>query len=249
VAFCSKVLTREEGQSSIDDRLMPKQEYSERIGWGRDAQGIDNYGLLNANDPRLSMTYAEFPLSSTDQLIDLGLTHVPKNGSDSSMTLVDIGSGCGRLVYYSALTRGSEEERWDVHGIEIASLLHDRAIEYLQLGMEEGLFCSSPSTPTNSISLNLGAAEEFSHLLCRADVVFAYSTTFDAKDFSPELGALILDPKWSDLLSKSCQNGCVAITTDRALDPSYGWQLVDRLDVENPEVFGSTGYVHILKKS
>eukprot|EP00549_Striatella_unipunctata_P017543 CAMPEP_0118708104 /NCGR_PEP_ID=MMETSP0800-20121206/21662_1 /TAXON_ID=210618 ORGANISM="Striatella unipunctata, Strain CCMP2910" /NCGR_SAMPLE_ID=MMETSP0800 /ASSEMBLY_ACC=CAM_ASM_000638 /LENGTH=53 /DNA_ID=CAMNT_0006611181 /DNA_START=14 /DNA_END=175 /DNA_ORIENTATION=+ len=36
--------------------------------------------------------------------------------------------------------------------------------------------------------------------------------------------------------------------TDRILDPSYGWELKDRLDVPNPEVMGSTGYIQVLNK-
>jgi hypothetical protein len=146
------------------------------------------------------------------------------------------------------MTRGTEISKWDVHGVEIASLLHSLGAEYLEQGVEEGLFVGTTSQPSsNSISLHFGPAEEYSHLLAKANIVFAYSTAFPANSFSPELGAMILEPEWSRLLSKSCRNGCVAITTDRALDPIDGWELVDRLDVKNPEVFGSTGYIHVLK--
>jgi hypothetical protein len=60
----------------VDENLMPRKEYSDRIGWGRDAQGIDGTTALKADDPRLSMTYAEFPLRSMDQLVDLGLLYL-----------------------------------------------------------------------------------------------------------------------------------------------------------------------------
>ena len=99
-----------------------------------------------------------------------------------------------------------------------------------------------------SFTFHRGPADQFPDVLCQADIVFAYSTAFSAPSFSPELGAMILDPEWSATLGNYCKTGCVAVTTDRALDPSYGWELVDRLDVDNPEVIGSTGFVHILKR-
>lgn len=87
-----------------------------------------------------------------------------------------------------------------------------------------------------------------STVLATADMIFAYSTAFPAKRFCPDLGALLLDPVWTHSLSNACQDGCVAITTDRALDPAFGWELLERIDVENREVFGSTGYISILRK-
>jgi hypothetical protein len=253
-AFVPRIYSREDAQSIIDETLMPKQEYSERIGWGRDAQGLNELsGPLKATDPRLSMTYAEFPLTSMDELIDLGLQSLPPDKQKAQkISLVDLGSGCGRLVIYSAMTRGSTEngQSWDVQGIEIADLLHGKGLDYMNEGMHAGILSSEDSSKrgiANTLSLNLGSAEKYASVLRNADIVFAYSTAFPAKQFSPELSALILDPEWSVLLSKSCSSGCVAITTDRALDPNCGWELVDRMDVENPEVFGTTGYIHVLR--
>lgn len=238
----------------MDDVLMPKKSYSERIGLGRDAQGIDGSSALNPNDPRLEKTYAEFPLSSLDQLIDSSFQYLknddrPKN--DDNINFVDIGSGCGRLVFYLALSRKRRQDlfNWHIHGIEISDILHKQALLYLESALEDPFQPLSPTNnDCNSVSLHLGPAEEFSPVLGQADLVFAYSTAFSAKSFSPEISALILDKEWSQLLSQCCKNGCVAITTDRALDPKYGWEMVERMDVENPEVFGSTGYIHILKK-
>jgi hypothetical protein len=247
----------EEGRLVMDEQLMSKQEYGDRIGWGRDAieMGGDSSGVISAHDPRLSMTYAEFPLPSLDQLVDLAMTYLPKEQLQEQQgkptTLVDIGSGCGRLVFYLALTRGKAQEPWTIHGIEISGLLHDVAGEYLEVGIDVKNFFLPLTTATTttgaSLALHCGPADQFPDLLGQADIVFAYSTAFPAPSFSPELGALILDSEWSELLSCYCKPGCVAVTTDRALDPLYGWKLVDRLDVENPEVFGSTGFVHVLK--
>jgi hypothetical protein len=250
-AFSTTTLSREQGQAILDEDLMPHKHYSERIGLGRDAHGIHGGTLLDPSDPRLSMTYAEFPLSSLDQLMDLGLKYLTPTVIEQkgSIMCVDIGSGCGRIALYLALTRGDSDGKiWNVHGIEISDLLHQEAMKYLQSAANKKLFTFSTLEKGNSISFHLGAAEKFAGRLGQADCVFAYSTAFSAKSFSPELGALILDPEWSSLLSQSCKNGCVAITTDRALDPAYGWELVNRLDVENPEVFGTTGYVQVLRR-
>ena len=58
----------------------------------------------------------------------------------------------------------------------------------------------------------------------------------------------MLSPKWSETLALLCPDGCVAVTTDRALDPENGWRLLDRMDGENPSVWGSVGYISKLEK-
>jgi len=253
-AAVGKRHSRKEAQSIINEQLMPERHYSERIGWGRDAQGItEDTGPLDPSDPRLSRTYAEFPLTSFDKLIDLGLQYLStssKQDGSKPISLVDIGSGCGRLVFYAAMSRGSDEgPPWEVHGIEIADLLHERALGYVKGGIEAGIMSKTQSSNNyNTLSFRLGPAEDYTKILQNADIVFAYSTAFSAKSFSPALGALLLDPEWSALLSNTCTAGCIAITTDRALDPACGWDLLDRLDVENAEVFGTTGYIHLLRK-
>jgi hypothetical protein len=82
--------------------------------------------------------------------------------------------------------------------------------------------------------------------------LFAYSTVWETSRFDPVLGALILSSKWSNTLASACSNGCVAITTDCALDPNDGWKLVevDRIEVENPSVWGSVSvsYISVLEK-
>jgi hypothetical protein len=180
-----------------------------------------------------------------DQLIDLGLEQRLDRASEGSMTMVDLGSGCGRLIFYSGLTRGDKEQPWNIHGIEIADILHEEAMETASKGLEGG-YLSDLEGPTTTISLHHGPVDKYRHILGAADLIFAYSTAFPAKTFNPDLGAMILGAEWSQLLSESCKAGCIAITTDRALDPGHGWKLIDRLDVENSEVFGSTGYIHVL---
>jgi hypothetical protein len=283
----SRVLSRDEAQTVLNEHVMPTRDYGNRMGWGRDAHGLS--GLIAANDPRLGMTYGEFPLTSMDQLVDWALSycqqqqqqqcHAGCGGAGDATddrprrTLVDIGSGCGRLVLYNALSRGQEPDQeycgcWTVHGIEIAELLHVEGLNAMSKAVAGGwiLFESSLAShhrsenddKNNSSSndkenrnffcLHLGPADKYQDLLHQADVVFAYSTAFSSPQFSPELGAMLLETEWSQLLSESCRLGCVAITTDRVLDPAYGWEVVHRFDVANPEVYGSTGYIHVLRR-
>ena len=173
--------------------------------------------------------------------------------------------GSGRLVFYQCLTRYN----WDVAGIEISNQFHDLAMGSCEVGHAEGLFGSDTGQSDSSrLSLYngnaLGVEDEFfvlksstedneriQRVLSSADILFAYSSvreTERTQPFSQDLQAMILSSKWSKRLAEVCPQGCVAITTDRALSPDFGWKLVDRADVDNPSLFGSTGYVSVLEK-
>lgn len=254
------LLSRSDAESVIGDLLFPDCEHAERLDLGRDAQNIVPGAPVRANDPRMAYTYGEFPLSSCDELVDIAI-RAQENREGSSnrrRTLVDLGSGAGRLVLYLALTRGAtENSRYDVHGIEISDLLHGLAMKSLERGAEAGYFVTKAEAGSSlrTVQLHLGPAESMAKVLEDADVIFAYSTvwpTSESEDtadgFNVELGALVLGKEWSRMLAEYCRPGCAVVTTDRALDPAYGWHIVDRRDVDNPEVFGSTGYVHILRK-
>lgn len=246
---------RSTAQSILNsESFLPPSKYSERIGFGRIAHGLDDIEdiPIQANDPRLAMTYAEFPLSSLDILLDVACQYLNKNANNQfqngydQVNMVDIGSGIGRIVFYTAMSRSPS---WNVHGIEIAEKLHERALHLAQNGINSNILTSLPTTEQrqSTLSLHLGPAEKFSNsILRKADIIFAYSTAFSATSFSPDVETIILDREWSQLLSQACHSGCIAITTDRALDPAYGWKVLERIDVKNPEVLGSTGYIHIL---
>jgi hypothetical protein len=243
-------LSREDAQLLMEETLLPRSEYGDRLGLGRDAQGLTSTGAILRTDPRLDKTYGEFPLSSMDQLFDLGIGYLEDSKDREHITMVDIGSGFSRLVLYSGLTRGSNQQIWDIHGIEIADLLHQNALDAAERGVEGGWMQNDPDASpagrkNNRIHLHNGPAGSFPSILGKADLLFAYSTAFSSSHFSPEVGALLLGPEWSQLLGNACRQGCIAITTDRALDPAYGWKVVDRLDVDNKEVFGSTGFIHV----
>ncbi|CAB9501196.1 expressed unknown protein [Seminavis robusta] len=272
-------ISREEGERIMDGTILPGKEYDLRICFGRDAQDLESSTLVAAQDPRMKYTYGEFPLRSTDQLVDLALSHYrhqPKK-IPKSVTMIDLGSGCGRLVLYWALTRGYDDDsdtQWNMHGIEISDILHDEALRACLSGLDHGWFQLQPqrqqqqqpaTLPYNNLphlasatqqhspqklnqfTLHLGPAEEFASLFQQADIVFAYSTVWDTAGFSEQLGAIVMSREWNELLSQTCRPGTIVITTDRCLDPMYGWKLLDRLDVDNREVMGSTGYIQILE--
>lgn len=242
-------LSREEGLAVVNNCLLSLDEYWARVTAAKDAQGFALSTVILGDDPRLCFSYGEFPTHSTDALIDLALTHVPPN--EGTVEMLDLGSGCGRLVCYFALTRGTLEQPWSVQGVEISSTLTDIASHAVMTGMSQNLFIKNDDGTDmrghNTLALHLGAAEDLTDVISHADLIFAYCTTFKTDGFSEELGAMILDQQWSQLLANSCRKGCVVITTDRVLDPRHGWQLLDRLDVDNREVMGSTGYIQVLR--
>jgi hypothetical protein len=286
-------LGRTEAESLLNDpEFLPTLEYGDRIVFGRQAaekehgggdnDGDEEVGIMFSDDPRLARTYAEFPLKSLDILLDEAVRHLPtetidSNDAGAAVNMVDIGSGLGRIVLYSALTRGTNEAgknhsnndgnnnnnnpSWNVRGIEISSSLHNRALEFVQTGVEREIFEENTIEKNNgddrrsfgsrnSLSFQCGSAidESGRSLLEDAHLVFAYSTAFKATGFDPGVGALILDTEeWSLPLSEACSDGCVVITTDRALNPDLGWRVVERLEVPNPEVLGTTGYIHVLE--
>ena len=245
-------LSRQDGRALLDSTLLPSTDYGYRISMGGDAQGLSTHVAVSPNDPRMGLTYGEFPLDSLDELLDRSLPHIGNSSSTAScIRMLDMGSGCGRLALYVALTRGTPEQPWHVHGIEISPILHQIALQALSKGYQEGncFFTDYQEKHVmNSIHLHLGAAEEWIEVLQCTYLVFLYSTAFPASGFSEAWGAMILDQEWSGLLSKACPTGCVVVTTDRALDPNDGWDLVDQLEVENREVMGSTGYIHVLRR-
>lgn len=262
---------REDAQALLErDEFLPSNAYGRRKTLGRDAAEKEcgggtkeSVGVMLVDDPRLVMTYAEFPLTSLDLLLDAAVQFLSSTSNDITdpIHMVDIGSGLGRIILYSAMTRSGgnpkhsedDNKNWNVCGIEIASMLHEKALELVQTGVRNDFFGESKtgaSPNDNNLSFHLGSATDESglNLLRNADLVFSYSTAFKAKEFDPQVGALLLDTEdWSKPLSRTCKPGCVAVTTDRALDPRFGWKVVKRMDVPNPEVFGTTGFIHVLE--
>ena len=272
-AIINKSYSRQEAQDMVVNTLCPPNEERDRSIAGMEAYG-DEQGSSSAitnDDPRTEYTFDEFPLGSFDILVDRALDFVQDDddGDGEYRTMVDLGSGCGRLCFYAALTRGiceNKTRRWNVHGVEIGSKLHSLAVNSLERGINNGWFEEHDSNTESSSSkitfLNGNALlqddpyfktdaqtnNNIQSLLSEANILFCYSTVWETEDFNPEISAIILHEKWSKSLANACSNGCVAVTTDRSLNPIHGWKLVDRKEVDNPSVWGSTGYISILQK-
>jgi hypothetical protein len=276
-----KTFNPKEAANITDTILYPTNQHKQRMKIARDAQfkeeddesstttrSIRNLerNLISANDPRLSFTYDEFPLHSMDLLLDLALGEynmlntATEEQERQPNVLVDLGSGCGRLVLHAALCsygHGDNTSFQHIHGIEISKELHDIGKHALGIGVEHGFFHHLHNHPeqnknnkkmTSTVQLHCGAANELSNILGQADIIFAYSTAFDTKGFDETLGAMILTDEWSMMLAHACRKGSIVVTTDRALDPNHGWELRQRLDVDNPKLFGTTGYISTLTR-
>ncbi len=188
-------LDREVAAEIIENDLFPSQELTKRSRVGREAQGIDSGTKVDASDPRLALTYGEFPMESFDTLVDRAIeimncgseSNDPILKDDKKIKLIDLGSGCGRLLLYAALSRCSSsnhDTRVDVHGIEISELLHEFAVDMVQRATEMGFLTSKDDHSSDKVDdddhisilrLHLGAAEECTHILEDADIIFAYS--------------------------------------------------------------------------
>jgi hypothetical protein len=265
-ALTPLALDSEQATLLVNKTLFPPSERGARYKAGAKGQNIKPGEILSPDDPRLSLAYEEFPLHSFEILIDRAdelrlenLARKPAIGATETtglvpeaaqrIKLVDLGSGAGRLVIYGALVKGGAFG-WDVHGIEILSELHFVAQEVLTRAIAQGIFIASAEqeSANGSLHLHLGSAKICATrgILKDADIIFCYSTVLPAPDFCVEWGAPMLSFEWSELLSASCPKGCLVITTDRVLNPLHGWLLLDKMEVDNPVLCGSVGYIHLL---
>jgi hypothetical protein len=259
----------------MDPCVLPRTEYGGRLSVGGDAQGLQDEeagsgrGAVAAQDPRLAFTYGEFPLGSLDELLDRaeacsisnqvtdesGGGNVQRRYRQRRLTFVDVGSGCGRLCLYVALTRPD----WDVTGIECAPLLHQQAVQATQRAIKAGYMRhsaltdhdpieSAPSEESNSpttVRFECAMANAATSTLHQADILFGYSTTWESSGFSTATSSMLLSQEWQELFTSCCRPGAIVITTDRSLDASStgSWRMLDQASVGNPEVGGSMGYI------
>jgi hypothetical protein len=56
----------------------------------------------------------------------------------------------------------------------------------------------------------------------------------DVQLYDAELGAMILSSKWLSMLASTYPGGCIAIMTNRVMDPGNGQELLDRMEVKDP---------------
>lgn len=236
----------------MDGLVLPATDRGRRIGLGTEAQRLREGVAIASKDPVLFETYGEFPLPSLDLLLDRAEALLEAPASSERRTIVDVGSGCGRLALYMALSRRS----WDVYGIEISPVFHNEAIKAVDRAIGQGCLLrmttdepgdekpeGSSCSSSSRLTLRCGPAQDHPELLQRADLIFCYSTAFESAGFSEESAAMLLGHDWTALLAGNTRPECLCITTDKALDPAAGWTILDRMDVPNPEVFESTGYI------
>jgi len=261
----------------MDGHILPATEKGRRIQLGNHQLRGDGEAV-HGQDPILFETYGEFPLPSLDVLLDraeelLQLREQEqelRNGALSSLpdalqkdhgsrrrTIVDVGSGCGRLALYMALSRPN----WDVYGVEISPVFHQEAVEAVHRAVKQGCLqiiseeedddnsndtdgsvSTNTATTHSRLVLHCGPAQEYTSILQKADIIFCYSTAFESAGFSEESAALLLGNDWNVLFADTSTD-CLCITTDKALSPNHGWRILDRIDVPNPEVLESTGYI------
>ena len=115
----------------VSQTLCPGREERDRTTAGMEAyqssSSSSSWGQAITNDdPQSEYTYGEFPFESFDLLVDRALEFVTTHDDDNDddgvesrrgghreqqrRTMVDLGLGCGRLVFYAALTRGGDGE-------------------------------------------------------------------------------------------------------------------------------------------
>ncbi|GKY97305.1 hypothetical protein MPSEU_000688900 [Mayamaea pseudoterrestris] len=242
---CSAWLSRSDAAHLIDNKLLPSAKFGARLKVsGAVKSNKDDSKVMLVNDPSLELAYGEFPLQSLDALLDAALKHL-KDKRNERLTFLDIGSGAGRICLYASMTRPG----WNVFGVEIVLSLHALAVQAADAAVDETVVSSDAQVLENdsiasTIQFFHGPAQEYIHILQQADIIFCYSTVFDAT-FSPQAGAMVLSRGWMELL-QHCRPGTICITTDRCCDPAYGWMRLETVEVENREVMGSTGYVQQL---
>jgi SAM-dependent methyltransferase len=244
---CSKPLSRADAASLIDTTLLPLSAFGTRLSVSG-FQGTSE-GAFSGRDESLELGYGEFPYASFDTLVDAALNYV-ENTNNNKITLLDLGSGAGRLCLYSVLTRPS----WQIAGVEIVKSLHDLSLEASHAAVERKLLNSgsnlnsdNPSS-TSFLEFFFGDAQQYSDILRQADIVFCYSTAWRHSGFSTRTNSLVLSKEWNEIL-RHCKVGAIVITTDRTCDPAYGWTHLHSMEVENREVMGSVGYVQRLDSS
>lgn len=248
IARATQCLPRQTAIQVLETTLLPRSEYGNRLTLGRQAQNLDEGAFVKGNDPLLALTYGEFPLESVDELLDrsLELRRSATSYSSHRLGVADVGSGIGRIGVYLALSRTG----WDISGIEISELLHQQAVDAVAKACQLGYLAdvddsSSPSSNDQATTLSFwhGPAQDYGHILKQQDLVFCYSTTWHTVGFSSVSNTLLLSNAWNTLFTTHCRTGTIVVTTDRSLNPAFGWQVLDAMEVKNPEVGGSTAYI------
>ena len=222
-------------QLNQQDVLQPKSmSQSSSLSW-------------SANDPQLSYTYGEFPWSSLDAILDALEEQEPiiQQPQQRRLHFCDVGSGCGRLCLYLAMTR----PHWHVWGMEASQALHDEAVRAIDRAMAALQQEDSPSIrilpkqqqeqdtgtePINKqqqqqedndkescarLTLQCGTLQQMAaEWLPQCDFVFCYATALSSPGFCPSVGGMALPTDWTDLYTRFITKpGALVLTVDRVL--------------------------------
>ena len=221
-----QTLSRPDAALLMDEVILPTHLYGDRLA----ASGKPKTDVVRPDDPVLEQAYAEFPLESFDVLLDEACRFI----DDDAVTCLDLGSGCGRLCLYLSLTRPC----WKVKGVELVDDLHQQALQAVKRSPEHW-------NEDDGDDLLLTCSNVLQEPLPACNLLFCYATALSTSRFDPSIGAMIL--AWSERLTQVCRPGTIAVTTDRALDPEMGWQqLCPPMEVPNPSLMGSVGYIQRL---
>jgi hypothetical protein len=176
-------------------------------------------------------TYGEFPLSSLDIVLDRVEELICTENLNSNVNqrrrrlkVVDIGSGCGRLVLYMAMTRSIQYH--EIIGIEQMECYYNesivatkRLLQHLDNNGHKTINCNNngtheqlqadstttTTTSTTSIALYCGYASNYLCQIHSADIIICYSTAFSSSYFSEAISALILSNEWNTILTPITQ--------------------------------------------
>ncbi|KAJ8598949.1 hypothetical protein CTAYLR_009647 [Chrysophaeum taylorii] len=216
-------VAREDAASAALEAAYPEAELGLRVRLGREAQGLAPGAVVRSTDPRLELTYGEFSIDGVRRCLEAaGL-------EEKEVRFADIGSGTGRIAAFAAL----RNPRWECRGYEISETLHAEALRRS---------AEIPNVRFERRDVLLDPPD-----LSDVDVVFAYATAFPAPEWSPDLGAPLLDNRWTRMLQVALRDNsrkCRVMITDRALDPAAGFVLDEVLDVPNRETAGSLVFIH-----
>ena len=209
----------------FEKSLYPAQEYSDRNGISRK----DGYwSFVHRNEePNPDFTYGEFPLPFFHRLIDRACELHGCGDDRRSCSLIDLGSGAGRLALWAAATSAWRR----VVGVEYLRSLARTAVEKLEEARAAGLL------RTDEVVLTQGTWDEKLDCFAEVDVAFAYTTAITTNDEGILEGL-------SRALAQRLRRGCIVVTTDYKLDPAH-FEVLDTMTGENSGVGGtSTGYLH-----
>jgi SAM-dependent methyltransferase len=219
---------------TIVERACPSSDYNNRLLIGRKAQLGEQMIYRSGMEIDSAKTYGEFDLGFFATAVSRAL-----EGVREGATFVDVGSGCGRLVFAATSLWPRESgviARYA--GVEYVPELHELALQgaaRLEMSSAEiEFYCADAAD-----MLSAGGPLE------SADLLFSYSSSFacegdELSDYSATCGTCL-------------RVGTRIVTTDKRLvsvDGLWAFQLLERLEGPNAGTGGtSVAYVYEVVQS